>query len=1061
MDYFGTCARNSLFSSQPLNKNVLSRLPRFHRPKSTFRRATVGSTLVALLCASVVSRAANTTSTTLSVASGGIDATSVAVGATITLTATVVSNGAAVHPGTVRFCDLTASETCSEVSMLGTAQLTSDGTARLGLRLGVGTHSLEAVFVGTNGYSESQSEAHGLTVTGLYPSATSFSAAAGSSAGSYDMTATVFGLGPASAAFPTGTISFQNASQANKLLASVSLATGSTTRVFDVANVWSGTTQLLTTNTAEGDFNRDGKPDLAVSNSTDSTVAVFLGNGDGTFATPVSYALGNDPTFVAVGDVNNDGKLDLVVTNNSDNTVSVLLGNGDGTFQKQQTFTTDKQPVAVSLGDLNGDGNLDLVLGVQVGALSVMLGNGDGTFQAFHSYQITDVLSNPVSPSGVIAGDFNGDGKLDVAASTEGGYSGTNNVAVMLGNGDGTLQAPSYYSSMDAPSNSIGMGDFNGDGKVDLAITNISGCCESSVSVMLGNGDGTFQQQVFYDLPGGIGLQSIQVADFDGDGNQDLSVATINEETATLSNQVAILFGKGDGTFNAPQFFDLATQPYSEANSVAAGDLNGDGHPDIVAVQTFYGATQDSVVSLLSSGVSASATATGVTISGTGAQIIQASYDGDGVYSPSVSTGTSLSPIGPAPLTWSAPAPVVYGTALGAAQLNATSTAEGTFAYSPAAGTVLPVGTNTLSVTFTPADTTQYTTATSSVQLMVTPAPLTVSANNAARVFGAANPEFTGTIAGAVKGDSFTETFSTTATTSSIVGTYPITPAVSGPALANYTVSLVNGALTISQAGTSTKFALSNDNLTLTGTVSSLTSGTPTGSVNFLSGETPIGNAPLVNGSATLTVSSVLAGNSTISAQYSGDANFTQSASPGVAVIGFAAASGSLTVAQTGTVSDVLTITPVDGLVATLQASCSGLPMNASCSFQPSSVALSGTGGVATLSVTIQTGNSTTATLQPAVPGGSGSYLLMAIALWLPGWLTGALGYRIRKKRGRTGDLLMWICLLGGLAAVSSCGGGSTGGSSSGTPAGSSTVQVTLNGGGNLTQSVNLNLTVQ
>ena len=602
MDYFVTSARKSLFLSQSLNRNALNQLPRFQGRKSAFRRAATSSMLVALLCASAVSRAASTTSTTLSVTSGGVNSTSVSVGAPITLTATVVSTGAAVHPGTVRFCDLTANATCSEVSMLGTAQLTSGGTASISLRFGVGTHSLEAVFLGTNGYSESQSDAHSLTVTGLYPSATSFSAAAGSSAGAYDMTATVFGLGPPSAAFPTGTISFQNATQANKELASVSLASGSTTRAFGLANVWSGTTQLLATSTAEGDFNGDGKPDLAVSNSTDNTVAVFLGSGDGTFATPVSYALGNDPTSVAVGDVNNDGKLDLVVTNNSDNTVSVLLGNGDGTFQKQLTYTTDKLPVAVSLGDLNGDGNLDLVLAVQVGALSVMLGNGDGTFQAFHSYELTDALAEPIVPTWVVVGDFNGDGKLDVAASTDNGYDALRNVAVMLGNGDGTLQAPSYYSitpNQGQPSSSIGMGDFNGDGKVDLAIANVSspdtGPGQSSVTVMLGNGDGTFQQQVYYALPENSYPQSIQVADFDGDGNQDLSMATENYETATLANQVTILFGKGDGTFNTPQFFDFSTQPYAGANSVAAGDLNGDGHPDIVAVQTFFSATQDSV----------------------------------------------------------------------------------------------------------------------------------------------------------------------------------------------------------------------------------------------------------------------------------------------------------------------------------------------------------------------------------------------------------------------------------------------------------------------------------
>jgi hypothetical protein len=115
MDYFVTSARKSLFLSQSLNRNALNQLPRFQGRKSAFRRATTGAILVALLCASVVSHAASTTSTTLSVASGGSASTSVAVGATVTLTATVVSTGAAVHPGTVRFCDLTASATCSEV----------------------------------------------------------------------------------------------------------------------------------------------------------------------------------------------------------------------------------------------------------------------------------------------------------------------------------------------------------------------------------------------------------------------------------------------------------------------------------------------------------------------------------------------------------------------------------------------------------------------------------------------------------------------------------------------------------------------------------------------------------------------------------------------------------------------------------------------------------------------------------------------------------------------------------------------------------------------------------
>lgn len=138
------------------------------------------------------------------------------------------------------------------------------------------------------------------------------------------------------------------------------------------------------------------------------------------------------------------------------------------------------------------------------------------------------------------------------------------------------------------------------------------------------------------------------------------------------------------------------------------------------------------------------------------------------------------------------------------------------------------------------------------------PAPLAVTAGNAARVYGAVNPAFTGKVIGAVNGDTFTETFTTTATASSIVGSYSIVPVVSGAALANYTVTKTNGTLAITQAGTSTSFALSNQNLTLTASVVSLTSGTPTGNVSFLGGQTLIGTGALTNRVASYTATSVL-----------------------------------------------------------------------------------------------------------------------------------------------------------------------------------------------------------
>ena len=159
---------------------------------------------------------------------------------------------------------------------------------------------------------------------------------------------------------------------------------------------------------AVADVNGDGRPDLVTANDFDNTVSVLLGNGDGTFQSQRTFAVGSRPYSVAVADVNGDGKPDLVAANYGDNSVSVLLGDGDGSFQKQQTFATDKSPVQTVVADVNGDGRPDLVtVSNHDSATGVLLGNGDGTFQP-----VTAASGVGLSDTPFLA-DLNGDGIPD------------------------------------------------------------------------------------------------------------------------------------------------------------------------------------------------------------------------------------------------------------------------------------------------------------------------------------------------------------------------------------------------------------------------------------------------------------------------------------------------------------------------------------------------------------------------------------------------------------------------------------------------------------------------
>jgi hypothetical protein len=336
---------------------------------------------------------------------------------------------------------------------------------------------------------------------------------------------------------------------------------------------------------ARGDFNGDGNTDLVVTGcgdagcTTTGSAFVLLGKGNGEFTRGGRFVAGppgTDAIALSTGDFNRDGTPDLVVINNAINqfgTVSVLLGDRSGGFLPPVSYAPGGAvPIWPAVADFNRDGNPDLAISVTTtDSVAVLLGNGDGTFQPAVNYTVGG------GPQGIAAGDVNGDGSPDIVSADECGddpacRDGT--VSVLLGNGDGTFQPRLVFAEGIFPL-SIAIADFDGDHQPDLAIANPCGtdeACSSlgTVGIMLGNGDGTFQPVVNYPTTGYLTVR-VAVGKFNHDGHSDVVALNVQD------SDITVLTGNGDGTFQPGDDYIVGLTPID----VAVGRFNEDNAFDL------------------------------------------------------------------------------------------------------------------------------------------------------------------------------------------------------------------------------------------------------------------------------------------------------------------------------------------------------------------------------------------------------------------------------------------------------------------------------------------------
>jgi trimeric autotransporter adhesin len=491
---------------------------------------------------------------------------------------------------------------------------------------------------------------------------------------------------------------------------------------------------------AVADVNGDGKPDLIVANTcadgcsdeSPGSVGVLLGNGDGTFQVAITYSSGALlAASVAVADINGDGIPDILAGNSpgSAPSIGVLLGNGDGTFEPAATFASPSLSIVVA--DVNGDGKPDIVT-----PGSVFLGNGNGTFQD----AMTFVPADGYSSYSIVVADVNGDGKPDIVAA--GQCNGTTFacdpgvVGVLLGNGNGTFQTAVTYTSPGYRTGSVTVADVNGDGIPDIVATNLcatnQGCSAGSLSVLLGNGDGTFQPAVLFSS-GVADTTSVAIADVNGDGKPDLLVANscegggicgvLGTVSVLLNTSISGSSIKLTSSANPSKFAQSVT--FTATVIPHAGFYKG---PPTGTVSFLDGATKLGSSALNSSGAATFATS----VLAEGTHSITASYAGSATFA--TSTSPVLSQVVQGAVAQFSPASIGFGNqtvditstvhtltlknagnvALTISSITITGTDSSDFTQTHSCGTSIAAGSScTVSVTFKPAATGTRTAAVS------------------------------------------------------------------------------------------------------------------------------------------------------------------------------------------------------------------------------------------------------------------------------------------------------------------------------------------------------------
>ncbi len=607
-----------------------------------------------------------------------------------------------------------------------------------------------------------------------------------------------------------------------------------------------------------GDFNGDGRLDLATSNYQANTVSILNNAGLGIFAPPVQLPAGVAPQFITVTDLQNDNRLDLVIVNALSDNVAVYTGNGNGTFSAPVTYPVGDDPRCVAAGDLNSDGRPDLaVTNLNTGTISILLNNGAGLLNAAAPLTFAPGIRF------VGLADLNADGRTDLAAINQ----RTNTLSVALGNGNGTFNTPASYAVGTLPQG-LTIGDFNSDGYLDIAVANTT---TFDISVLINNGNGTYATGGTFALPTNANPGSIVAGDFNNDGRLDLVTSNY------VTDNISVLLGNGAGTFTSVNNFEMGSGP----QHLVAGDFNNDGKLDIVTSNLNSG---DISVRYNNCAALPANTAPTVTLANGGVFLRQ---QGSAALVSTLATVTDAETV-PNNLIATANAPA------GITVSNITNT-NGTITATLAASCTVQPGANNVVLTIrdggmaiTTATFTVNVTANAPPALSAYPAAAvnTVGAGASTTITPNLPPSDNGTITSVTaNATNFAGTLAVNATTGVITvtnarpgGTFGIvvTATDNCGASSTQTVNLtVNRIFTAVALNIAAGPYIAGQPVNFTATVTGTAGSVPTGTVTFFDGATALGTATLsANGQAALTTGALTAGAKQITAVYNGDGTY-------------------------------------------------------------------------------------------------------------------------------------------------------------------------------------------